>query len=62
VRPCSQSPVVGIFEHPGEGLLNRKGGGQRSLFFRKFIGGRLPTYRLITRNSAMVAAWFVVIE
>ena len=26
------------------------------------IGGRLPTYRFITRNSAMIAAWFVVIE
>jgi hypothetical protein len=24
--------------------------------------GRLPTYRLTTRNSAMMAAWFVVIE
>jgi hypothetical protein len=26
------------------------------------IGARLPTYRLITRNSAMMAAWLVVIE
>jgi len=24
------------------------------------IGGRLPTYRLMTLNSAMMAAWFVV--
>ena len=24
------------------------------------IGGRLPTWWLITRNSAMIAAWFVV--
>jgi len=24
------------------------------------IGGRLPTYRLITRKSAMIAAWLVV--
>jgi hypothetical protein len=26
------------------------------------IGGRLPTLRLMTRNSAMIAAWFVVME
>jgi hypothetical protein len=26
------------------------------------IGGRLPTWWLITRNRAMIAAWFVVIE
>jgi hypothetical protein len=26
------------------------------------IGARLPTYRFTTRNSAMMAAWFVVIE
>jgi hypothetical protein len=26
------------------------------------IGGRLPTYRFITRKSAMMAAWFLVIE
>jgi hypothetical protein len=26
------------------------------------MGGRLPTYRFMTRNSAMTAAWFVVIE
>jgi hypothetical protein len=26
------------------------------------IGCRLPTYRLITRNREMIAAWFVVIE
>ena len=26
------------------------------------IGGRLPTYRFITRNSATMVAWFVVIE
>jgi hypothetical protein len=26
------------------------------------IGGRLPTYRFITRKSAMIAAWLVVIE
>jgi hypothetical protein len=26
------------------------------------IGGKLPTYRLTTRNSAMMAAWLVVIE
>jgi hypothetical protein len=26
------------------------------------IGARLPTYRLTTRNSALIAAWFVVIE
>jgi hypothetical protein len=24
------------------------------------IGGELPTFWLITRNSAMMAAWFVV--
>jgi hypothetical protein len=26
------------------------------------IGARLPTYRFITRNSAAMAAWLVVIE
>ena len=26
------------------------------------IGGRLPTYRLITRSRARMAFWFVVIE
>jgi hypothetical protein len=26
------------------------------------IGWRLPTYLFITRKSAMMAAWFVVIE
>jgi hypothetical protein len=26
------------------------------------IGARLPTYRFTTRNSAMMAAWLVVIE
>ena len=26
------------------------------------IGGRLPTYRFITLKSAMIAAWFMVIE
>ena len=26
------------------------------------MGGRLPTYLFTTRNSAMIAAWFVVIE
>jgi hypothetical protein len=26
------------------------------------MGGRFPTYWFITRNSAMIAAWFVVIE
>jgi hypothetical protein len=26
------------------------------------IGARLPTYLLITRNSAMIAAWLVVME
>jgi hypothetical protein len=29
---------------------------------RPGIGGRLPRYRFITRKSAMIAAWFVVIE
>jgi hypothetical protein len=24
------------------------------------IGGRLPTYRFMTRKSAMIAAWLVV--
>src|SRR6478736_6553764 len=26
------------------------------------MGARLPTYRLTTRNSALIAAWLVVIE
>jgi hypothetical protein len=26
------------------------------------IGGRLPTYRFITRKRARMASWFVVIE
>jgi hypothetical protein len=26
------------------------------------IGGRLPKYRFITQKTAMMAAWFVVIE
>jgi hypothetical protein len=26
------------------------------------MGGRLPTYLLMTRKSAMIAAWFVVID
>ena len=36
----------------------------RSLIVRKHagIGARLPTYRLTTRNNAMMAAWLVVIE
>ena len=25
------------------------------------IGGRLPTYRFITRKTAMIAAWLVVV-
>jgi len=29
---------------------------------RESISGKLPTYRLITRKSAMMAGWFVVIE
>jgi hypothetical protein len=26
------------------------------------LGARLPTYLLMTRNNAMIAAWLVVIE
>ena len=31
-------------------------------YIAPIVRARLPTYRLITRNSAMIAAWLVVIE
>src|SRR3979490_1496045 len=45
-------PAVAAFvPHDGGRVVNTPG-----------IGGRLPTYRFITLKSAMIAAWFMVIE